>query len=594
MPLGKRHEQSTTDQYRLLILGDGTVRTVPLVGSSWVIGRGPDASIPVRDPTVSRRHLLLERKGATFRFQDVGSSNPVLLDGRVVKHGTLEVGQTLSIGLTRLTLERRERPEPTATYPRSTVILSREIVDEELPHGHPGSFAAAAERVLERFEWTFTDAGDLTDAAEPLLDLALNLTSRRRGWLGRFTPPDGVVTLAMLDTVANRRQVAVPQAVLDDARCITRPHLLTMREADGTMNRLVIPFGDGPEGALVLEDAAASAPAGQDLLRLSQVLGTVVWHRLQETTERLRLREELQRLQFRGTTAHNALIACGRLQEARQLLRTHARSDSPVLLVGEDGTEREALARYLHTEGARHQAPFVSVNLGVLPEARRAKELFGDSRGVPGAVHRARNGMLFIDELPRLSRPLQQRLIDELRQARGRGLAAAPLLVVAAGAAPDRSTEIWLPALADWLEPQTVYVPPLRTDARDVLALAELFLSELGTASHGTPRFLTERSKRLLTAYSWPGNVRELRQVIETAAARAGSLPIAPRHLAPHVANALTAPAATDLPSLEDVERRHIEEVMRRTGGNRSRAAQILGIASSTLYQKLKRHAIDD
>ena len=95
---------TVTSQFRLLIVGDGTVRTVSLHGARWIIGRAVECAVPLRDPTVSRRHLLLERHGNEFRFQDLGGSNPVLLDGRVANQGPVSPGQTLSIGMTRLTI----------------------------------------------------------------------------------------------------------------------------------------------------------------------------------------------------------------------------------------------------------------------------------------------------------------------------------------------------------------------------------------------------------------------------------------------------------------------------------------------------------
>jgi len=134
-------------------------------------------------------------------------------------------------------------------------------------------------------------------------------------------------------------------------------------------------------------------------------------------------------------------------------------------------------------------------------------------------------------------------------------------------------------------------VPPLRGNARDVLTLAELFLSELGTGPGGSPRLLTERAKRLLVGYGWPGNVRELRLVLEAGAAMAGEQPIAPRHLPPTIADEPASGA--DVSTLEEVERVHITDVMQRVAGNRSRAAQLLGIATSTLYEKLKRYRIE-
>jgi two-component system NtrC family response regulator len=574
--------------YRLLVLGDGSVRTLPLHGHRWVVGRSADCHVPLRDPTVSRRHLLLERNGEQFTFQDLGGSNPVLLDGKPCKQGVLEPDQTLTVGLTRLVLERRAATMPVATTAHPTVVLSREVADDELLPTATTSFASTAARVLERIEWTFADLGDLTHAAEPLLDLALNLTGRRCGWIGRFTSPGQPETLASLDTAGRHRAVTVPAEVFVEARRIGRPHVLTTEEGGASRVRLMIPLGTGSEVLIVLEDASADAPNGQDLLRLARSLSTVAWHRLQETLERLRLRDELQRLRFHGTAAHNALLASMRLHEARQALRALAGGSEPVLLIGEDGTELQDLARYLHSESPRRAQPFVTWSPTRAQQPHQGGDLFRDGDGADGAWQRASGGTLFLDHFERLPAALHVRLARTV-QAAAKDERMPPLLVAAtshAAALPEADGGLV------WSAQQRILVPPLRTNPRDVMALAELFLSELGTRADGTPRLLTERAKRLLVAYSWPGNVRELRLVLESAAAAAGDQPIAPRHLPSPIAAEQGAPA-NDIATLEDVERLHIVEVLHRTGGNRSRTAQLLGIASSTLYEKMKRYRIE-
>ena len=142
------------------------------------------------------------------------------------------------------------------------------------------------------------------------------------------------------------------------------------------------------------------------------------------------------------------------------------------------------------------------------------------------------------------------------------------------------------------LDPEPIEIPLLRNAPRDITALAELFLAQLGPNQDGAPRLLSERARRLLTSHDWPGNVRELRAAVEAAAGSAGSQPIAPRDLPLAKRDSDDAAEAAAIPTLEDVERRHIEEVLRRTGGVRSRAAKALGIANSTLYEKLKRYRI--
>ncbi|MFN3241740.1 MAG: sigma-54-dependent Fis family transcriptional regulator [Planctomycetota bacterium] len=575
---------TTTTQeahFRLLILGDGSVRTIPLTGSRWTIGRSLDCSITLRDPTVSRRHLVLERDGNTFRFQDLGSANPPVLDGRSTRQAVLAPGQQLTIGLTRLVLEERRRPAPIATNQVSTVILSREVIDEELPHDEdPGAFTTTASKVLQSIEWTFADLGDLADAAEPLLELALNLSGRRSGWLARFPTPTTIETLAAISATGTPSVPSLPENALEDARRIPHPHLLRTREDESERERLLVPLGDASAGLLVLEDPVDAAPHGQELLRLAQSLGKVVWHRLQETMERLRLRDELERLRFHGTDAHNALLTSVRLQAARERIRSRAADQQGVLLIGEPGTEREDLARFLHAESARRAAPFVAWDAS--SDASSASDLLGDDDQL-GALQRAAGGTLFLDETPTMPVKLQARLAAAIASDRH-----DVRLVMAC--CEDGSG--WSPALRKLVTGEPVQIPPLRDDARDVLALAELILSGLGTCPDGSPRLITERAKRVLTTHSWPGNVRELRLTLEAAAARAGNHAIAPRHL-PIDHGGDGARDAAPLPTLEDVEREHIQEVMRRTGGVRARAAQVLGIASSTLYEKLKRYQID-
>jgi DNA-binding NtrC family response regulator len=166
-------------------------------------------------------------------------------------------------------------------------------------------------------------------------------------------------------------------------------------------------------------------------------------------------------------------------------------------------------------------------------------------------------------------------------------------LVVTSSKAPDRDPTAWAGALLHRIGADIVEIPPLREDARDILSLAELFLTELGSSTEGTPRLMTERTKNLLSSYPWPGNTRELRRALEDAAGRAGSQPIAPRHLPPGIADQADDGETSGIPTLEQVECEHIRDVMQRTGGVRSRAARLLGIASSTLYEKLKKYGLD-
>lgn len=582
--------ESPGKQYRLMVLGNGSVRTIPLEGDQWVIGRSHECSIALRDPTVSRRHVHLERRDGRFFFRDLGGSNPVVLDGRPMSHGELAVGQSLAIGLTRLTLEPRAKKVPSGP---GTIVLGREVADNASGHAD-GTFLAAASQLLEHLALTFADLGSLAEAAEPLLELTLALTGRRRGALLRFTANgspediDGTETLATIEPGDTDTSRGLPEVVRREARKLDQPHVLQVRDGDVVQHWLIVPLGTGPRGVIAAEGAKPEAAPDQDVLQLCAPLAKLIWHRLEETAERLRLRDEAQQLRGQGTAAFQAMLASNRLHAARQQLRIHAADDAALLFVGEIGTERDVLARYLHHESPRARLPFLIVDAAALEDWRGDRELFGDGNRV-GAIQRVVGGTLFIDNIERLGPHRQQRLVDALAAL---DADSRPRLVAAAAAAPGDATVPWSDALADLFEDRQVVVPALRADARDVLTLAQVFLAEMGPGPGGTPRLLSERAKHLLAGYPWPGNVRELRRVVDSAAAEAGADPIAPRHLPTELADGGETKVA--LPTLADVERQHIVEVLRHSGGNRTRAAQALGIATSTLYEKLKRHAIDD
>ncbi len=568
--------------YRLVILGDESVRTLPLVGQRWTVGRSTSCTVILRDPSVSRRHVLIERDGDSFRFQDLGGANPTQLDGRVVRAGALKLGQALTVGLTQLTIEARTTPSPIEVRDLDTVTVSREVIEDDAALSPPSDNAsereAVAVKVLSSLQWAVADAGDLLDAAEPLLDVALQLTGRRRGWMARFPTQTSVETLAVVRGDDVDYAPTLARELLRDARSVARPHLLSTREGDADRERLVIPMGNGPDGILVAEGPREDALHGQRVLMIAGLVGRLVWQRCLDVAERARLRDELARLRHRSSDEHSALSASARLQPARERIRALAPHDRGVLLVGEAGTEKEPLARLLHAESARRAGPFSIWN--ARHDAPAA--LLGDDTRA-GALRSAAGGTLFVSGAASMDAPVQEALAEALRQD------WRSVRLALSGQPGDPALSPALHAAADI---EQVEVPPLREDARDVLVLSEFFLAALGPRPDGSPRLLSERAKRALTSYRWPANVRELRLCIEAAAARAGDRVIAPRDL-PIPEGERPELRSTSIETLEDVERRHIEEVLKRTGGVRTRAAEALGIATSTLYEKLKRYKID-
>ena len=277
-----------------------------------------------------------------------------------------------------------------------------------------------------------------------------------------------------------------------------------------------------------------------------------------------------------------------------------AATDCGVLIVGEAGTGREAMARHIHEKSGR-TGSFVVVDCAApVPEAL-AVSLFGEG-DTPGAVLAADGGTLFLDEVAALPPTLQQRLLRLLEDgefvpggASGEGAARKARPRIVAATAQDLAPRIeageFRQDLYFRLAVVTLSLPPLRKRRGDIPLLAMHFLAR---AAQRTGRNVSEISPEAfdrLLSYPFPGNLRELENLIERGVALADG-PVLGADLLP---DALTGPGAMPegtaaIPTLEAVEREHIEKVLEHTGGNRALAAQLLGIDRVSLWRKLRRY----
>ena len=289
---------------------------------------------------------------------------------------------------------------------------------------------------------------------------------------------------------------------------------------------------------------------------------------------------------------------------------------STVLVVGESGTGKELVARAVHQHSPRSLGPFVPVNCGALTETLLEAELFGHVRGAyTGAIgdrkglwEEAEGGTLFLDEIGETSPALQVKLLRALQEGEIRRVGASKTSRVDARivAATNRNLEqevkvgAFREDLFYRLSVVTVRVPPVRERRTDIPLLAERFLRMASERiERGRLRFAGETTKTLV-AYDWPGNVRELESAIDHAALRARGNEVEPEDLpaklqSAEVRAAIRSPLAAlydDLPSLAEFERRYLIYVLQTLGGNRTRAAEVLGIDRRTLYRMAERNGI--
>lgn len=299
--------------------------------------------------------------------------------------------------------------------------------------------------------------------------------------------------------------------------------------------------------------------------------------------------------------------------EVLRLAETVAPTDSTVLIQGESGTGKEVIARYIHQLSTRTVGPFLSINCGALPEGLLESELFGHVKGsFTGAVKdksglfaAAAKGTFFLDEIGETTPATQVKLLRVLqhREVIPVGATDAEPIDVRLIAATNRDLEEEIKAgrfrsdLYYRLNVILFHLPPLRQRREDIPLLIDYFLLRIAQARGETPKHLDEAALEATQEYGWPGNVRELENALERAAilstGDAISVSALPERVTQPRAEPLVASRTPSNPTLEAVERAYIMWVLQTENGNKTRAAEALGIDPSTLYRKLSRYGVE-
>jgi transcriptional regulator with PAS, ATPase and Fis domain len=281
----------------------------------------------------------------------------------------------------------------------------------------------------------------------------------------------------------------------------------------------------------------------------------------------------------------------------------------PVLIVGEPGTGKEKVAQAVH-DFSEASGEFVALNCSAIPETLFESELFGsvkgafsDSQTTTGKLEAAENGTLFLDEIgdlgltsqPKLLRFLETRTLSRLGETRIRKL---NLRIVAATnqnlrAMMERKT--FRPDLFQRLACVKLNIPPLRKRKKDILPLANFFLSGYARHYDLRPLKISAQASKIMLSYHWPGNVRELANIILNVCVRAKGKEIMPSHLtsASEEIGEFDTGVDADVISLKEMERNHIQKTLKQVNNNKTRACTLLGIARATLYKKIKEYSLE-
>lgn len=611
---------------RLTTTHEHQVRQADLPGEATELGAATECGIHLPFPGVSRRHARVEPVPGGVRLIDLGSKNGLRQKGRRFHEVTLQPGDSVHLGRARLTLEEVETSDVLlAGPPRTPARRAASEPDDDtdtVASGGADSTPGEALRLLREIE---TSGVDLTSAkGGDLLARAARVMSASS--LFAFTPSE-------LDPALRHVHGAAPGADhLESARELaSRAHddeVVTIRSSDDRW-LMVCRLGGTPQSPVLAALLSSAAPHIKPWRR--DLFGYVA-HRLRPApTAR---RPPLVRNPSSSPLVLPDGFVRGRSPATLRLLdqlQAAARSDLDVVILGETGTGKEYVARIIHDSGPTARGPFVAINCAAIPSELLEAELFGVKARIatgvdprPGLLTRAAGGCVFLDEIGDMPQTLQAKLLRALQEREVMPIGAHQPEPIHVRVLSSTNQDLTAMVRAGRFRADLYFrlrglefsLPPLRERVEDIALLALAF-ADRAAASHGKEiAGVSRRALSLLEAHDWPGNVRELRSEIERAVLLCPdggtlssrcfeSLRVAVKPAEASGQNE-GAPTTSDKPPspkpapgsptlaarVDELEVRAIVEALSATRGNRTAAAQRLGITRNGLALKMKRLGI--
>ena len=316
------------------------------------------------------------------------------------------------------------------------------------------------------------------------------------------------------------------------------------------------------------------------------------------------LKEQVEILSGQNASENDIIGESPAMQEVFATINKLSNTDANILILGENGTGKDVIARLLYRCSPRYGKPFVTIDLGSIPEQLFESELFGFEKGAftdakkskAGRMEVTTNGTLFLDEIGNLSLPMQSKLLTAIEKRQISRLGSTqtiPIdvrLICATNADIRQMVEDgnFRQDLLYRINTIEIHIPPLRERGNDIILLADHFLDRYTRKYKKEIHGLTREAKNKLLKYAWPGNVRELQHTIERAVILGDGSMLKPENFLFHTTSKQKKEEEVIL-NLEQLERQAIEKALRISNGNISRAAEYLGITRFALYRKLEK-----
>jgi DNA-binding NtrC family response regulator/pSer/pThr/pTyr-binding forkhead associated (FHA) protein len=587
--------------YELLIQGESP-RRVRLFAPVVSLGRDSRNDICLGDQSnlISRFHAVLVAApdGKSYFVRDLSSVQGVGVNGRTVYQHLLKNGDLISIGNQRFLIMESERPTP----PQRIVCISRQPggdpVGPTAIHNVQGSDVDGDRgELLEELLLPNRSPGDIRSFLISLLPAVIQTIRADRGFAGLFDSQ-------------GFEEVATVHLNPEDQIEVTTPDFMErMRRGECVRESriLLAPFRSRDEvlGFFCLNRAPQTETFTEKDERFLNRIG----------------RFAVSKLKF-GAVSSNILpwpdLMLGKSRAFTDLLteaEQAVRSAGNILIEGETGSGKEMVAQILHRRSKFRAGELVAQNCAGIPDGLAESLLFGyapksgiagsDPVGAPGLFERANGGTLFLDEIQALTDPMQDRLLRVLQERRVRRLGATneirlELMVIGAAdreLAPEVAAGRFRMALYRF--GRKLRVPSLRERRDDIRLLAHCFLDNIASKSLTNARVISQQALRRLLEYDWPGNIRELQNTIASAATRSGEvlysweLPPEIQEPKPAKGNGRDDTAVPrKIRSARETEAEHIREVLEATKGNKTKAAEALGLSRQRLLNKMDLYGI--
>lgn len=592
-----------------------------------LIGRQAGATLKIGNASVSRRHAIIERDGDRFIIADLGSRNGTFVNDVPVRRRELQHGDRVRIGDSQFFFLYEETDEPDRTseirFDDSEITSGATV---RRTYADAVGLMARDLATLLKVSTSINSICDLEELEERLLELIFEVVPAKHGAIlllgdeaeitNQFTSVFG------LDRVYGSNQKVIVSStvvrrVLKDnaALLITDAEQTEALQSESLISAhsrslLCVPLivHGKSLGVIYLDSDVPDVRFDEDHLQLITAVAAIAAVAIQNTRHIKTLESENQRLIADANIQHNMIGESDLMQQVYHLITKVATTDSTVLISGESGTGKELAARAVHTNSRRSAKPFVAVNCAALAESLLESELFGHEKGAftgalnqrKGRLEFADGGTLFLDEIAELSPALQTKLLRVLQEREfervgGNKPTKVDIRVIAA-TNQDLNAAITRGAFRQdlffRLNVVELKMPALRDRAEDIPMLGNYFAAKYADKCNRRVVGISPEAQKLLQAYDWPGNVRELENAIERAVVMGSTEHI----LSEDLPEPLLEAGAPHAPSESSGYHNHVThtkkqiilEAMKKSDGNYTEAAKLLGLHPNYLHRLVK------